>query len=160
MLVPVMGLFLTANGAFTEATYEDFKNGACTAEDVTGPPCDLSGETKNNVPELDVSFGATFEDQIFNLPFILHVGTDFGYSSEMFTTRDLDPLDVRNEVFYVDGRIGIRSLNENWHIMLFGTNLTDQEIAAGSDDVPTFRGSHFGGPYPGRQFEIEARFSF
>jgi hypothetical protein len=39
--------------------------------------------------------------------------------------------------------------------MLFGTNLTDTEVLAGNNDVPTFVGSHFGGRVPTTDYQLE-----
>ncbi|CAE7405835.1 pksA [Symbiodinium microadriaticum] len=160
MFVPVMGLFLTGNGAFTHAYYQDFENGPCTYEAVVGPPCDLTGRPLANVPEVQLQIGATWDDQLFNWPMRLHAGFDASYQSEMFTTRDLDPIDIREGGYYMDARLGLRGLDEAWHLMVFVSNVLDEQVAAGSDDVPTFRGSHFGGPFPGRRIEVEARVSF
>lgn len=161
MLVPFMGLFLTANGAFTEGTYDNFTTGPCSVEDVEqDPPCDLTGEKLNNIPEVQVTLNATFDDQIFNLPFRVHAGWTAVYASEVHLARDLDPLDVRGAYWTHGARVGIRGLDENWHIMGFVTNVLDVKELAGNNDVPTFTGSHFGGRIPTTEFEIEARYRF
>ncbi len=160
MFVPFMGLFLTANGAFTDGTYDDFTEGPCSAESGEDAPCDLTGRTLNNIPEVQVTLNATFDDQIFNLPFRVHAGWTAVYASESFLTRDLDPIDVRNAYWTHGARVGIRGLDENWHIMGFITNVLDVQELAGNNDVPTFRGSHFGGRIPTTEFEIEARYQF
>jgi len=160
LFVPFMGLFLTANGAFTEGTYDEFETGPCAAESGEDPPCDLTGKQLSSIPEVQVTLNATFDDQIFNLPFRVHAGWTAVYASESFLTRDLDPVDVRGAYWTHAARIGIRGLDENWHIMGFVTNVLDVEELAGNNDVPTFRGSHFGGRIPTTEFEIEARYRF
>ncbi|MGB0921544.1 MAG: TonB-dependent receptor [Alphaproteobacteria bacterium] len=160
MFVPVMGLFLTGNGAWTDASYNEFETGPCAAESGETAPCDLTGETLNNVPEWQSTLSITVDEQFFDLPFRFHSGLSGIYASKTYLARDLDEVDVREGFWTLRGRVGVRGLEENWHVMMFFSNITEELQVAGSSDVPTFRGSHFGGRIPKGAVEIEARFQF
>lgn len=160
MFVPVMGLFLTGNGAYTDAVYGDFDTGPCAAESGETAPCDLTDQLFNNVPKWQTTLGATIDEQFFNLPFRFHTGISAIYASKTYLARDLDEADVRDAFWTFRGRVGVRGLEENWHAMVFFSNISEVEQLAGSSDVPTFRGSHFGGRIPKGEIELEVRMQF
>ncbi len=160
MFVPVMGLYFTGNGAWTDASYDEFETGPCAAESGEDAPCDLTGANLNNVPEWQTTLTVTFDEQLFDLPFRFHTGLSGIYASKTYLARDLDEADVRQGFWTLRGRVGVRGLEENWHVMVFFSNITEELQIAGSSDVPTFRGSHFGGRIPKGSMEIEARFQF
>lgn len=160
MLVPAAGFLLSLNGAYTDAQYNDFNRAPCTAENTNPPPCDLSGEGLRLVPEVKTTLTAGYEDQIFNLPFITRLGITASYSSEVDLATDLDPIDIREAGTTYGLQVGIRSINDRWHIMLFGDNITGREYLAGAQDAPAFRGSHFGGAYPDASYELELGLRF
>ncbi len=160
LLVPFWGMFLSATGAYTDATYDSFPNGPCSAEFQGDPPCDLAGAPLSSAPEWQHTLGATFDRQIFNLPFKTHLGVTGIYASDEFLTVDNDPVDVREAGWTVNGRTGIRGLDDNWSLMLYVDNILDREALAGNNDVPTFVGSHFGGRIPTTSYEVEFRYLF
>ena len=53
----------------------------------------------------------------------------------------LDPIDIQSGFEKVNIRTGIRG--ENWDMMLFGRNITDEITATGAADVPLAGGAHF-----------------
>ena len=160
MLVPFWGMFLMANGAYTDGKYQNFTGGPCSAEHQGETPCDLSGKPLTNAPKWQSTVGATYDNQLFNLPFRLHAGVTGIYSTSIILATDQDPVDVRGGGWLLNGRVGVRGLDENWHLMLFIDNILDRQALAGNNDVPTFVGSHFGGRIPTTSFELEARIQF
>ncbi len=159
MLITPWNLLFSLNGAYIDATYDSFPSGPCGAE--TGmDSCDLSGRRLSYAPRWNGTFSVAYDAQMFDWPVHLHWGLSMAYNSLMNFTEDLDPADVREANTQVRGRVGVRGIDDNWHVMLFGTNLTDSKVLAGNNDVPTFVGSHFGGRVPTTEFKLEFGLSF
>ncbi|CAE7404991.1 fyuA [Symbiodinium microadriaticum] len=156
MLITPWNLLFSMNGAWIDAKYDSFTTGPCGAE--TGETvCDLSGRPLTNAPEWNGTFNVAYDAQLFDWPVHLHAGLSAMYNSLTYFTVDLDPIDTREANTQLRGRVGVRGIDGNWHLMLFGTNLTDTEALAGNNDVPTFVGSHFGGRVPTTAFQLELR---
>jgi outer membrane receptor protein involved in Fe transport len=160
MLITPLGVLLGVNGAFTDAKYDEFESAPCGAEVTSAPPCDLSGKRLRLVPELKTTFTAGYQGQPFGLPFLSIVGMTASYSSDVALATDLDPIDVRESGASYGVQLGVRSLENTWHVMLFGDNVTDSQSLAGAQDAPAFRGTHFGGAYPAVNYELELGYRF
>ncbi|MBW2941995.1 TonB-dependent receptor [Zhongshania aquimaris] len=160
MLITRHGILLSANGALTDAVYDEFKSAPCAAEVATKPPCDLSGKPLRLAPDFKTTITAGYQGQLLDLPFITTAGINATYNTEVALATDLDPLDIREAGTTIGIQLGIKSLNDRWHVMLFGDNVSDREYLAGAQDAPAFRGTHFGGAYPAATFELEVGFRF
>lgn len=160
MLITPIGVLLGLNGAFTDAKYDEFENAPCGAEVTDTPSCDLSGKRLRLVPEVKSTFTAGYQGQLFELPFISVFGMTASYSSEVALATDLDPIDVRQPETSFGVQFGLKSLNDTWHVMVFGDNVTDRQSLAGAQDAPAFRGTHFGGAYPAASYELELGYRF
>jgi outer membrane receptor protein involved in Fe transport len=66
---------------------------------------------------------------------------DVNFTDSYYMTGDLDPVDVQSGFEKINLRSGVRG--DNWMVMLYGRNVTDELTAAGAADVPLALGSHF-----------------
>ena len=75
-----------------------------------------------------------------------------------YMTGDLDANDVQTGYEFINLRTGLRG--ENWMLMLYGRNITDELTASGAADVPLARGSHFQYRTRGEVWGIQAAWEF
>lgn len=160
MLMTPYGVLLGLNGAFTHSEYSEFSQAACTAEDTRPPPCDLTGRRLRLVPSIKSTFTAGWQGQLFNWPFMTQAGITASYTSEVALATDLDPIDVRISGTTYGLRFGFKSIDDSWHVTLFGDNVTGRESLAAAQDTPGFRGTHFGGAYVDATYEVELGYRF
>ena len=83
-------------------------------------------------------------------------GLDVNFTDMYYMTGDLDPIDIQEGFEKVNIRTGIRG--DNWDVMLFGRNITDEITASGAADVPLAGGAHFS--YMARGAVWGGRFSY
>jgi hypothetical protein len=65
---------------------------------------------------------------------------DINFTDSFFMTGDLDPIDEQVGFEKINLRAGIRG--DNWDLMFYGRNITDEITASGAFDVPLAAGSH------------------
>jgi len=159
-LILPQGILISVNGAYTDAEYTDFVSAPCAAEVTNKPPCDLSGERLRLVPEFKASVTLGYEGQLFDWPFISSAGVNGNFSSDVALATDLDPIDVREASAFYGIKLGVKALDERWHVAIFGDNISNTKSLAGAQDAPAFRGTHFGGAYPAASYELELGFRF
>jgi outer membrane receptor protein involved in Fe transport len=142
-------LRLGGNFAWLDATYDDFRDGPCTAiqldidefcgSDLGTTSNDLSGEPTTYASDYSA---ALFADYIY--PFSnsveLFFGADVNYRDEFFSSGDNDPLDLVDSYTKVNMRVGARG--EQWEIMFYGRNIFDEANLAQGFDTPVLDGSH------------------
>lgn len=142
-------LRLGGNFAWLDATYDDFRDGPCTAiqldidefcgSDLGTTSNDLSGEPTTYASDYSA---ALFADYIY--PFSnsveLFFGADLNYRDEFFSSGDNDPLDLVDSYTKVNMRVGARG--EQWEIMFYGRNIFDEANLAQGFDTPVLEGSH------------------
>ncbi len=160
MLMTPWGVLLGLNGAFTEATYDSFPGGPCQAEDVSEPPCDLSGAPLRLAPEFTTTFTAGWEGQPFAKPWIVTAGMTASHTGEVVLATDLDPVDFRGAITTYGIQLGLRAADDRWHLTLFGDNVGELDYLLAAEDAPGFRGTHFGGAYPGASYELQLGLRF
>lgn len=160
MLLTYGGILLGLNGALTDAKYKDFPSAPCGAEVVDPPPCDLSGQRLRLVPKLKTTFTAGWQGPLPGWPLITNLGLTASYTSDVALATDLDPIDIRQPGTTYGLQIGVRAPDESWHVSLFGDNILNHKSLAGAQDAPAFRGTHFGGVNPKRDFQLEIGFRF
>jgi iron complex outermembrane receptor protein len=142
-------LLLGGNIAWLDASYDDFKDGPCTARQLDADPgCgsalgltsnDLSGETTDYASEYSAALFADYSYLLDN-GMELFFGADVNYRDEYSSGGDLDPLDFIDAYTKVNARVGIRG--EQWDIMLYGRNIFDEANLAQGFDTPVLTGSH------------------
>ena len=70
-----------------------------------------------------------------------YAGIDVNFTDSYLMTGDLDPVDVQEGFEKVNLRLGVRG--DDWDLMFFGRNITNEITANGAADVPLSAGSHF-----------------
>jgi outer membrane receptor protein involved in Fe transport len=71
---------------------------------------------------------------------VLFAGLDYNYFDDYRYTGDLDPIDVQPGTARVNARIGISK--GNLTALIYGRNLSDEQIATGGFDTPLLAGGH------------------
>ena len=84
------------------------------------------------------SFGAEYNQPIGSM--IWFTQLDVNFFDDYIFTGDLDEIDFQEGTELINIRTGLRG--ENWMLMLYGRNVTDESVANGGADVPLARGSH------------------
>ena len=78
------------------------------------------------------SFGAQYMQPVGSMMWFTEL--DVNFTDDYFMTGDLDGIDVQEGYELVNLRTGLRG--ENWMLMVYGRNITDELIATGAADVP------------------------
>ncbi|GAB3280520.1 TonB-dependent receptor [Parahaliea aestuarii] len=155
------------NGAWLDATYDEFENGPCTAIQLDVDPfCgtpqgftsnDLSGE--KTLYASDWSATAFFDYlYTFNSGLELFLGGEANYRDEFSSSGDNDPLDYIDAYTKVNLRAGLRG--EHWEMMAYGRNIFDEEAFAQSFDTPVLAGTHTQFMEEARVYGVRLRFMF
>ena len=121
----------------------------------SGQAQDLSG-VSIGAAEYSGSFGAQYVQPLGSMMWFTEL--DVNFTDDYFMTGDLDGNDVQEGYEFVNIRTGLRG--ENWMLMLYGRNITDELIASGAADVPLARGSHFQYRARGEVWGIQAAWEF
>jgi iron complex outermembrane recepter protein len=145
------GLQIGLNGAWLDSEYDSYSDAPCSAVQLDADELcgqvggtsnnDLAGENTTFAPEYTA---ALFFDYNFMLDngMEIFVGGEANYSDDYDTQGDLDPVDRVDDYTKVNLRFGIRGAEEDWEVMFFGRNITDEEVAAYGFDVPVLVGTH------------------
>ena len=83
---------------------------------------------------------------------------DVNFFDDYIYTGDLDVIDTQKGAELINLRTGLMS--ENWTLMLYGRNITDENVASGGADVTLSRGSHMRYLGRGEVFGIQAVWEF
>jgi outer membrane receptor protein involved in Fe transport len=121
----------------------------------SGQSQDLSG-VPIGAAEWSGSFGAQYMQPVGSMVWFTEL--DVNFTDDYYMTGDLDGNDVQSGYEFVNLRTGLRG--ENWMLMLYGRNITDELIASGAADVPLARGSHFQYRARGEVWGIQAAWEF
>ena len=163
-------LLIGANVAHLDATFAAFPAAGCTAVQMSEllglgtltssspvtsvPGCqaqfnmagaqsgsvqDLAGQALTHAPDYA---GALFADYTHtvgnNMSWFLSV--DVNFTGDYIYAADADPIDYQSGHQTVGLRTGLRG--ESWEIMVYGRNITDEQIASSGFDVPLAPGAH------------------
>ena len=121
----------------------------------SGQSQDLSGVPIGEA-EWSGSFGAQFMQPVGSMMWFTEL--DVNFIDDYYMTGDLDANDVQTGYEFINLRTGLRG--ENWMLMLYGRNITDELTASGAADVPLARGSHFQYRARGEVWGIQAAWEF
>ncbi len=145
-------LRLGANGAWLDAEFTDYATAPCTALQLDADSKCGTGEegaTDNDLSGKSTPFGPEWSASVFfdyGHPLAngmeVFLGGEANASDEYFTQGDLDPADTTDSFAKLNLRIGLRGANEDWELMLYGRNITDEEVYAYSYDIPVLAGTH------------------
>jgi iron complex outermembrane receptor protein len=136
---------------YNDATYSDFENGECTAEqvfEITGgspfipPDCiqDLTGEVIDNAPKWTVSNFVQLADRFEDSELGWFARLEYNYTDEFYMAQDLDENLLQEETHMVNARMGIKGADDKWEVTLWGRNLLDEEYMVIGFDVPVLGG--------------------
>jgi len=172
-------LRIGANLAFLDATYGSFADAGCTAiqtSDIAGGATssgncsarigadgnvaitqNLTGGTLPNAPDYSGSIFVDY-DRPINENWSWFINADLNFTDDFLLTGDLDPLDRQDGFEKINLRTGFRS--ENWEVMFFGKNITDELTASGGFDTPLLSGAHSIYTDPGEIFGARVSYSF
>ena len=121
----------------------------------TGISQDLSGAWTGTA-EYSGSLGAVYVQPLGSMVWFTEV--DVNFTDDYIYTGDLDPVDFQEGVEQINLRTGLRG--DNWMLMLYGRNITDESIRSGGADVPLARGSHMSYYTRGEVWGIQAAWNF
>jgi iron complex outermembrane receptor protein len=166
-------LRLGANLAMLDGKYDEFLGAACTAKqdsDIRG------GETSSGKCALnaqgqavqDLSGGqlgadysgsltADYEHPLSNGA-VWFTSADYYFSDDRFLSGDNDPIDSQEAFETVNIRTGLRM--DDWDVMIYGRNITDEIVTGGAADVPNAGGAHFKYLQPGEVWGAKFNFRF
>jgi len=71
---------------------------------------------------------------------VFFAGVDYNFFDDYRYTGDLDPIDVQEGTARINARLGITT--GNLTALIYGRNLTDENIASGGFDTPLLAGGH------------------
>jgi outer membrane receptor protein involved in Fe transport len=89
---------------------------------------------------------------------IWFTSVDVNFTDGFFMAGDMDPIDYSDGFEKVNIRTGLRG--DNWDLMLYGKNVTDEITPQGAFDVPLAAGSHARYMTPGDVWGMRFSFSF
>lgn len=116
---------------------------------------DLSGRSLGTA-EWSGSFGAQFMQPLGSMMWFTEL--DVQFTDDFLYTGDLDEIDHQEGLERINLRTGLRG--ENWMLMLYGRNITDENYTTGGADVPLARGSHMRYLSRGEVWGIQAAWEF
>jgi len=152
-----------ANFAYLDATYDDFRDGQCTALQLDasrpgpglpvtcGTPAALADPNPGPYSVNDISgYRTLYASEWSGNAFIdlrmpiggmeLFGGLDLNYRSEFDSAGDADPIDIIPSYTKVNARIGLSG--DYWEVMAYGRNIFDEVAYQQSFDTPILAGSH------------------
>ena len=152
--------FVTPGGLTPNSPNLTSADGLCTQLfDASGRQAaiaqDLSGR-KIGAAEWSGSFGAQFMQPVGSMMWFTEL--DLQFTDDYLFNRDLDPARVQEGFELVNLRTGLRG--ENWMLMLYGRNITDENYAQGGAVVPLAQGSFFNYLSRGEVWGIQAAYEF
>lgn len=116
-LIVTDNLRLIANWGYTDAEFDEFKDGG-------GPGVDFDGNVPSEAPKNSFSIGADFNYPIASGDFVAQA--DFSYRDEYFSNPNNLDINLNESASFINGRIGYEPDNNAWGIYVFGKNLTDE----------------------------------
>ena len=116
---------------------------------------DLSGRALGTA-EWSGSFGAQFMQPVGSMMWFTEL--DVQFTDDFLYTGDLDEIDHQEGLERINLRTGLRG--ENWMLMLYGRNITDENYTTGGADVPLAQGSHMRYLSRGEVWGIQAAWEF
>jgi iron complex outermembrane receptor protein len=160
-------LTLYGSLGYADAKYDAFPDAPCWVGQTEAEGCiptpaphqDLKGHTLARAPEWQGSIGLDW-DQPITAGLILDIGANANYSSGVFYSTDLDPLDYQDDFWKVNVRAGINSSNGTWTLAVIAKNLFDKAVIANSSDVPLAAGSHWAMPGLPRTIYLQGIYRF
>ncbi|MDX2236416.1 MAG: TonB-dependent receptor [Hyphomonadaceae bacterium] len=143
--LPIEGMSFQGGVAYTEAEYGDDSGWvAASANPVTGALVNsrLPGSRLTNAPLWTATGSLTYERPILNDAALALFYIDSRYVSDQNTGSNLDPAKIQPSYVLVNARFGLSTADERYSIEFWGRNLTDEDYAQITFDVPLQGGSY------------------
>jgi len=160
---PIETLRISVAGAYLDATYTDFPNGACRfGAPVTCLSQDRKGDRLQNSPEWTGNLNLDFNQPLSDSLNLLASWTT-SYQSDINYQDILHPLEEQKAFTKTDVRVGLARSDRTWEVALLVRNLFDEKTSGiifqtfPVGVLPTDR-VHI--PDPRRSFTLQARFGF
>jgi iron complex outermembrane receptor protein len=83
---------------------------------------------------------------------------DYNFTDTYAMTGDRDPVQFQNGFGSLNARTGLRT--DNWMLMAYGRNLTDEMTSSGGFDIPLAQGSHGRYRNPGQVVGFQIAYEF
>lgn len=83
---------------------------------------------------------------------------DYNFTDTYAMTGDRDPVQFQNGFGKLNARTGLRT--DNWMLMAYGRNLTDEMTSSGGFDIPLAQGSHGRYRAPGQVVGFQVAYEF
>lgn len=141
LAAPVRGLSLSANLAYTDATFTDFPNAPCYAGQllVAGGGCravgatfiqDLKGARLNNAPEWAYTLSASYTRPLGWRDLSGFVDVNYAYRSQVNFSLNQDPNTVQDGFGVTSVNLGVQTPGQGLRLALFARNLFDEHYAS------------------------------
>lgn len=118
---------------------------------------DLTGGSLPNAPDYSGSLFFDYERPV-NETWSWFVNADINFTDSYLLAGDLDPLDNQDALQKLNLRTGFRS--DNWQVMFYGKNVTDELTASGGFDTPLLSGAHNIYTSPGQIYGARVSYNF
>lgn len=154
---PITGLAISAQAAFIDTKYNDFKLGACP-QGVAGA-CDLTGRRLPQAPKTTYNISASYDRPLGDTNWNGIVQVDYAYRSKAFFNQALDPVLTQKGYGIVNLRIGVRS-DDGLKIEGFANNLFKKDYMAFAFNGPLLTGGYEGFLGDPRMYGVRVRKEF
>ncbi|MFT6275099.1 MAG: iron complex outermembrane receptor protein [Halioglobus sp.] len=129
------------NISYVDARWDEYENAGCLRPQFQAIACsnnaegipvqDLSGERLNYTSPLSANLNATWSDQLSN-GMSWYVRGEYAFKDDRFFFPDLDPDVTDGSYFLFNASVGLSGEADNWDIILWGKNLTNEDYLIGA----------------------------
>ncbi|MFT6051215.1 MAG: iron complex outermembrane receptor protein [Halioglobus sp.] len=129
------------NISYVDAHWDEYENAGCLRPQFQAIACsnnaegvpvqDLSGERLNYTSPLSANLNATWSDQLSN-GMSWYVRGEYAFKDDRFFFPDLDPDVTDGSYFLFNASVGLSGEADNWDIILWGKNLTNEDYLIGA----------------------------
>lgn len=121
---PLRGLEVTAGVGYTDAKFDEFKNGG-------GRGIDFDGNRLPKAPRYTANLALDYSHAVAAWG-ELRLGADYNYRSNQFTTEKNIPTDYVGGYGLLNARAGLVFAEDRWDVSLWARNLLDSDALASS----------------------------
>jgi iron complex outermembrane receptor protein len=157
-------LTLVVNGAWSDFEFSDYKEGPATVwqQKIDGTLTqDLTGRTGLFAPDYTAFISLNHEYNITD-NWLLESNINMSYSSELYTSSDLDEASKQDAYSKVNLRFSLLDINnDNWSFTLLIKNLTEETVMRTSQDMPATAFAYWASiDNPERNYSFTATYQF
>lgn len=129
-------LFLSANMAYIDATFDEFNGAQCYPNQSEAMGCvngqqDLSGADLPFAPDLAFNLFARYDIELEDMPVNAYVQGAYHWQDDVQFNTTNDPLTIHDSYGLADFAIGVESNEGNYAVQLFVKNAFDEFYASG-----------------------------